>query len=59
MFCGLWVENSVKACLLTYLYDFRVRLQGYSNFSKSVPTHVLHVQYVGHINAPESEITVS
>lgn len=39
MFCGLWVENSVKACLLTYLYDFRVRLQGYSNFSKSVPTH--------------------
>lgn len=54
MFCGLWVGNSVKACLLTYLYDFRVRLQGYSNFSKSVPTHVLHVQYVGHINAPES-----
>lgn len=51
MFCGLWVGNSVKACLLTYLYDFRVRLQGYSNFSKSVPTHV---QYVGHINAPES-----
>lgn len=50
MFCGLWVENSVKVCLLTYLCDFRVHLQG---------SHVLHVQYVGHINAPESEITVS
>lgn len=56
MFCGLWVENGVKVCLLTYLYDFRVRLQGCSNFSNSVPTNV---QHVGHINAPESEITVS